>query len=92
MVYWFRPQNQVGYSLSVMPQNRRENEYDVGHASRSSGLLHLKGSWVRVFQSSLKTDGGAARMVHVASSRRSCESEAEDGRSDGVGCDAVQVG
>jgi hypothetical protein len=31
-------------------------------------------------------------MVHVTSSRRSRGSEAEDGRSDDVGCGAVQVG
>jgi hypothetical protein len=31
----------------------------VGHASRSSGLLHVEVSLARVFQSSLKTDGGA---------------------------------
>jgi hypothetical protein len=31
----------------------------VGHASRSSGLLHVKASLTRVFQSDLKTDGGA---------------------------------
>jgi hypothetical protein len=31
----------------------------VGHASRYSGLLHVKASQVRVFQSGLKTGGGA---------------------------------
>jgi hypothetical protein len=31
----------------------------VGHASRSSGLLHVKASLARVSQSALKTDGGA---------------------------------
>jgi hypothetical protein len=30
-------------------------------------------------------------MVHVASSWRSCESEAKDGRFDNVGCDATEV-
>jgi hypothetical protein len=29
----------------------------VGHGSRSSGLLHMKASLARVFQSGLKTDG-----------------------------------
>jgi hypothetical protein len=32
----------------------------VGHASRSSGLLHVKVSLARVSQSSLNTDGGAS--------------------------------
>jgi hypothetical protein len=31
----------------------------VGHTSRSSGLLHVKASLARIFQSDLKTDGGA---------------------------------
>jgi hypothetical protein len=31
----------------------------VGHASRSSGLLRVEASWDRVYQSGLKTDGGA---------------------------------
>jgi hypothetical protein len=31
----------------------------VGHALRFSGLLHVEASQVRVFQSGLKTDGGA---------------------------------
>jgi hypothetical protein len=81
----------VGYGLSVMPQNQWEDEDGVGHTSRFSGLLYLEASQERVSQSSLKTGGGAARMVHVASSQRSRESEAENGRSDGIGCRAVKV-
>jgi hypothetical protein len=34
-VYYFGPQNQVGFSLSVVPQNRRR-KVNMGHASRSS--------------------------------------------------------
>jgi hypothetical protein len=56
-VYWFRPQNQAGFDLSVVPQNQRR-EVSVGHASRSSGLLHMEASRVRVSQFGLKTDGG----------------------------------
>jgi hypothetical protein len=44
--------------LSVAPQNRRR-EVGTGHASRSSGLLHVEASQVRVSQSGLKTDGDA---------------------------------
>jgi hypothetical protein len=71
-VSWFVPQNQVGFDLSVAPQNRREGN-GVGHASRSSGLLRVEASWARVFQSSLKTGGGAmtssarGTIVEVAS-------------------------
>jgi hypothetical protein len=32
-------------------------EVDVGHASRSSGLLHVEASLTRIFQSDLKTSG-----------------------------------
>jgi hypothetical protein len=31
----------------------------VGHTSRSNGLLRVEASLTRVFQSGLKTDGGA---------------------------------
>jgi hypothetical protein len=86
IVSWFGPQNQVGYSLSVAPQNRWHDEDSAGHASRSSGLLHLKASRARVFQSSLKTGGGMTWMAHVTSSRRSHEDEAEDGWVDAMGC------
>jgi hypothetical protein len=85
-VFWFGPQNQVGYGLLVAPQNRQEDEDDVGHTSRSSGLLHLKASRARVSQSSLKTGEGATQMVHVALSWRSLGDEAEDGRVDTMGC------
>jgi hypothetical protein len=51
------PQNQVFFGLSVAPQNQRR-EVGVGHASRSSGLLHMEESLTRVFQSGLKTGGG----------------------------------
>jgi glycerate kinase len=49
----------VGFGLSVAPQNQREDEDGVGHASGSSGLLHLEASQARVSQLCLKTGGGA---------------------------------
>jgi hypothetical protein len=58
MVSWFESQNQAGFGLLVAPQNRWRED-GVGHASRSSGLLHLEASRARVSQSGLKTDGGA---------------------------------
>jgi hypothetical protein len=67
------PQNQVGYSLSVVPQNRWEGD-GVGHTSRSSGLLHVEASQARVSQSGLKTGGGTilggarSTIAEVASS------------------------
>jgi hypothetical protein len=56
-ISWFVPQNQVGFGLSVAPQNR-QREVSVGHASRSSGLFHVEASLTRVSQSGLKTGGG----------------------------------
>jgi hypothetical protein len=52
------PQNHACFDLSVAPQNQ-QREVGVGHASRSSGLLHVKVSLTRDFQSGLKTGGGA---------------------------------
>jgi hypothetical protein len=57
-ISWFGPQNQTGFGLSVAPQNRRR-EVGAGHVSRSSGLLRVEASLARVFQSGLKTGGGA---------------------------------
>jgi hypothetical protein len=56
-VSWFGPQNHVGFSLSVAPQNQRM-EVGAGHASRSSGLVRVEASLARVSQSGLKTSGG----------------------------------
>jgi hypothetical protein len=47
----------VRFGLSVAPQNR-QREVGAGHASRFSGLLRVKVSLARVFQSGLKTGGG----------------------------------
>jgi hypothetical protein len=52
----------------VAQQNYWKDEDGNGHASRSSGLLHLKASRVKILQSGLKTGRGAARMVHMTSS------------------------
>jgi hypothetical protein len=41
-VFWFVPQKHVGYGLSVVPPNRREDKDGVEHASRFSDLLHLE--------------------------------------------------
>jgi hypothetical protein len=57
-VSWFGPQNQLGFGLLVAPQNRWR-EVDAGRALRSSDLLHVEASLDRVFQSGLKTGGGA---------------------------------
>jgi hypothetical protein len=57
-ISWFGPQNQVGFGLSVAPQNRRR-EARAGHALRSSSLLGVEASLTMVSQSGLKTGGGA---------------------------------
>jgi hypothetical protein len=76
----------VGYGLSVVQQNRQEDEDGAGHASRSSGLLRLETSQARVSQSNLKTSRGAAWMVHVESSWMSRGDEAEDRLVNAMGC------
>jgi hypothetical protein len=48
----------VGFGLSVAPPNRRR-EVDAGHASSFSSLFGVEASLSRVFQSGLKTGGGA---------------------------------
>jgi hypothetical protein len=53
----FGPQNQMGFGLSVAPQNRRR-EVGAEHVSRSSGLLRVEASLARVFQPGLKIDKG----------------------------------
>jgi hypothetical protein len=57
-VSWFGPHNQVGFGLSVASQNRWR-DVGAGHASRSSGLLHVEARLARVSQFGLKTGGGA---------------------------------
>jgi hypothetical protein len=58
----------------------------VGHMSRSSGLPRLEASRVRVFQFASKLTEERRRVVHVASSQRSREDEAKDGRVDVMDC------
>jgi hypothetical protein len=41
-----------------VPQNRWGDEDDAGHMSRSSGLLHMEASLIKVSQSDFKTGGG----------------------------------
>jgi hypothetical protein len=78
MVSWFGSQNQVGFGLSVAPQNR-QMEVGAVHTSRSSDLLRIEASLVMVFQSGLKTDrcvmAGAARgtITEVASESSQCD-------------------
>jgi hypothetical protein len=57
----------------------------VGYMSRSSGLLLLEASQARVYQSGIKSGGGAARMVHVVSSWRLHRVEDEDGWVNAIG-------
>jgi hypothetical protein len=58
----------------------------VGHTLRSSGLLHHEASRARVSQFASKLAEERWRVVHVASSRRLCEDEAEDGWVNAMGC------
>jgi hypothetical protein len=72
IVSWFGPQNQAGFGFLIAPQNQRR-DVGAGHTLRSSGLLGVKASLVRVFQSVLKTvkcataDGARDTITEVAS-------------------------
>jgi hypothetical protein len=57
-VSWFEPQNQVGFGLSIAPQDRRRED-SVEHVLRSGSLLCLEASRAKVSQFGLKTSGGA---------------------------------
>jgi hypothetical protein len=65
----------VGDGSSVAPQNQQEED-GAGNASRSSILLHLKGSRAWVSQFASKLAEGRRRVVHVASSWGSREDKA----------------
>jgi hypothetical protein len=80
-VFWFGPQNQAGFSLSVAPR-----EVGAGHVSRSSDLLDVEASLAMISQSGLKIEGGVttggargiiAKVASEASRRRM-------GRCDGL--------
>jgi hypothetical protein len=74
-VSWFVPQNQVSFGLSVVPQNQWM-KVSVGHATRSSGFLHVETSLTKVSQSDLKigrgtTVGGARGTITKVASESS---------------------
>jgi hypothetical protein len=46
----------VGLSLLIAPQNQWR-EVGVRHTSKYSGLLHVKASLTRIYQSGLKISG-----------------------------------
>jgi hypothetical protein len=70
----------------VAPKNLREHEDGVGHASRSSGLLHVKATQASVSQFASKLVEARRRVVHVAPSQRSRKNQVEDGWVDAIGC------
>jgi hypothetical protein len=84
-VSWFGSQNQADGGLSVAPQNQWEED-GMGHASRSSGLLHREASRARIFQFDSKLVEERWWVVHVASSWKSREDEVKDGWVDVTGC------
>jgi hypothetical protein len=56
----------------------------VGHTSRSSSLLGVEASLARVFQSGLKTGGGATTGGARGTIRKVRRRQAEDGRADAM--------
>jgi hypothetical protein len=66
----FGTQNQAGFGLSLVPQNRRR-EVGTRHASRSSGLLRVEASRARIFNLASRLAEARRRMLHVHH-HRSC--------------------
>jgi hypothetical protein len=85
LVSWFRAQNQAGYSLSVAPQNRWEDNSVQGTCR---GLV-VCFTWKQVMLGFLSLASRLTEaqrwVVHVASSRRLRRVEAEDGWVDAMG-------
>jgi hypothetical protein len=65
--------------LSVAPQNRREDEDGAGHTSRSSGLLHVEASRVRIYQFASKLVGTSGGRDTIAAAS---EDQVKDRRVD----------
>jgi hypothetical protein len=61
-------------------------EIGARHASRSNGLLRVEASLTMVFQSGLKTSGGATMVVHVAPLWKLHRKQVEGGRVDVMDC------
>jgi hypothetical protein len=85
-VSWFGPQNHAGFSLSVVPQNRWEDATVWDTCRDLAACFTWKQVWLGF--PSLASRLAVARrwVVHVAPSRRLCQSQVEDGRVDATGC------
>jgi hypothetical protein len=86
MVSWFGPQNQVGNSLSVAPQNRREDESARDTRQDLAACFAWKQVGLGFPSLASRLAEARLRVVHVAWSRRLRQDEAEDGRVDATGC------
>jgi hypothetical protein len=58
----------------------------VGHALRSSNLLHVEANLARVSQSGLKTAEARRQVLHVTPSRRLHRRQVKDEQVDAMGC------
>jgi hypothetical protein len=58
----------------------------VEHVSRSTSLLHVEASRVRIFQFTTKLAEARRQVVHVPPSWMSREDEVKDGQIDAMGC------
>jgi hypothetical protein len=91
-VSWFVPQNQVGGGLSVCaskPMSRWRPCEDIHCHPAACFITKQVGLGFPSFASKLVKE--RRLVVHVASSWKSCVSEAKDDQFDGVGCSAVEV-
>jgi hypothetical protein len=91
-ISWFGPQNQVGWSLSVCtskPMSKWRRYEDTRRHPTTYFIVKQVGLGFSNFASKLENERWWE--VHVASSWRSCESEAKDECFIDVGCGAVEV-
>jgi hypothetical protein len=85
-VFWFRPQNQVGDGLSVVPQNRREDETAPGTRQDLATCFVWKQVGIGFPSLTSTLVEARRRVVHVAPSQRLCHVQSKIGRVDATGC------
>jgi hypothetical protein len=77
-VSWFGPQNQAGYGLSVMPQNRWEDDSVRGTRLDLAACYVRKQVMLGFSSLASRLAEVRRRVVHTSSSRRLRRVEAED--------------
>jgi hypothetical protein len=80
--FWFGPQNQAGFGLSVAPQNRREGAMVWDTRRDLAAYFAWKQVWLEFFSLALRLGEAWCWMVHMTPSWRLRRNQVEDGRVD----------